>query len=293
MREIASFEDERTAKAFADVLCARNIGTEVSEKRAGGFAVWVLEEGDLEASRAAWAAFDADPSSPEVAAAAGCRDAKRREREAAERKVRSEVIDVRRNLRVVPSGPATATLALVMVSVGVTLLTTLSKREDLVSILSIGTGSEPSPFYLVAHGQVWRLVTPIFVHYGLLHIFFNMWWLMDLGSVIEHRIGTARFVLLVLVTAVFSNAAQYWVTGSPFFGGMSGVLYALFGYLWVRGRFDPVMGLAIRQSTAVVLMLWLVLGFTGSLGNVANIAHLGGLLSGALLGARAAFSSRR
>jgi GlpG protein len=77
------------------------------------------------------------------------------------------------------------------------------------------------------------------------------------------------------------------------FGGMSGVLYALFGYIWVRGRLDSSLGLAMPPNTATILLVWLGLGFTGALGNVANVAHLGGLVSGALMGALAALRARR
>src|SRR4029450_246746 len=108
-------------------------------------------------------------------------------------------------------------------------------------------------------------------------------WLLDLGSALESRLGALRYVALVLLTAAFSNASQYLFAGSPFFGGMSGVRYALFGYMWIRGRLDSTFGLAMPESTIVILLVLLVVGFTGLLGNTANIAHLGGLVSGAAL----------
>jgi len=98
---------------------------------------------------------------------------------------------------------------------------------------------------------------------------------------------------LVLISAVFSNAAQYVVAQNPYFGGMSGVLYALFGYVWVRGRLDPTMGIAIPRSTVIVLIAWLMLGFANVLGPVANYAHLGGLVVGAMLGGLATVRNRR
>ena len=95
MREIASFPEEKTAKLFADVLCSRNIDTEISRSREGGFVVWVLEERHVEASRAAWAAFDANPEAPEHTAAAGCVDKKTRKEEVEQRRSRHEIINVR------------------------------------------------------------------------------------------------------------------------------------------------------------------------------------------------------
>ena len=85
----------------------------------------------------------------------------------------------------------------------------------------------------VRRGEVWRLVTPIFIHLNLLHIFFNMIWTRDLGTAIEIRRGSLRYVGLVLFCAVVSNYAQNVITG-PGFGGMSGVGYGLFGYIFIK-----------------------------------------------------------
>ncbi len=292
MREIATFDDERTARSFADVLCSREIETEISRGRSGSYGVWVLDERDVEASRAAWAAFDAVPDAPDHLAAAGCLERKQR-LQARQRPSRHEVIDVRRRWAGARSGPPTVTLFLLVVSVLVTLSISLGPGEAVINALSIGTGEGQHLFLRVERGEVWRLVTPIFLHFGLLHILFNMWMLLDLGTILERRIGATHYSVIVLVSAILSNITQYVVTGSPAFGGMSGVLYALFGYVWVRGRFDGTLGFALRGSTVIVLMVWLVLGFTGTLGPVANFAHLGGLVAGAALGGREVFFSRR
>jgi GlpG protein len=294
MREIASFPDEKAAKLFADVLCARSIETEVSRTRDGGYVVWVLEEKHVEVSRAAWAAFDANPEAPDHVAAAGCVDRKNRKEEVEQRRSRHEIVNVRGRWANTTGLRPTFTIVLIAISVGVTLITQFGHREDLVTILSIGTPEElmiGKPFWAVLHGQVWRLITPIFVHLDFFHILFNMWWLYDLGGVTETRIGKLRFGFLVFATAAISNAAQYAWTG-PGFAGMSGVLYALFGYVWVRGKLDPFFGLMLPPTTALILMVWLLLGFTGLLGNVANITHLGGLISGAVIGGTAALLSR-
>jgi GlpG protein len=295
MREIASFLDEKAAKLFADVLCSRNIDTEVSKARDGGFVVWVLEERHVEVSRAAWAAFDANPGAPEHTAAAGCVEKKTKKEEVEQRRSRHEIINVRSTWAASSGVRPRVTLALIAISVATTLVTSFGHREDLVSYLAIGTREElliGQPFAAVLHGQVWRLITPIFVHFDFFHILFNMWWLFDLGTVIETRIGTRRFSILVLASAAFSNAAQYWYLPSPSFGGMSGVLYALFGYVWARAKLDRTFGLAMPPATAFILVGWLLLGFTGVFGNVANGTHVAGLVAGSAIGALAALRSR-
>jgi GlpG protein len=107
-----------------------------------------------------------------------------------------------------------------------------------------------------------------------------MWWLRDLGSMIEARQSTLQLALLVLVTTAGSNLGEYWFGHTAVFGGMSGVLYALLGYIWMRGKFDPGSGLFLHPSTVTMMLIWLVVCYTGYIGPIANAAHLVGLAIG-------------
>ncbi len=131
----------------------------------------------------------------------------------------------------------------------------------------------------VKHGEIWRLFTPIFIHFGLMHIFFNMLWLLDLGSMIEARQNTWVLAALVLAIAAVSNVAQYAV-GSTVFGGMSGVVYGLLGYVWIRGKFDPGSGLFVHPTNVTLMIIWFFICFTGQMGDIANMAHAAGLVMG-------------
>lgn len=135
-------------------------------------------------------------------------------------------------------------------------------------------------------GEIWRLVTPAFLHFGVLHFVFNSLWMWDLGRRIELLLGKKNYILFFVVTAAISNVAQYRWAEDTFFGGMSGVVYALVGYIFVSHRLAPHPLTAVPASVIGFMLFWLVLCMTGVVdflagGGIANAAHLGGLLAGA------------
>lgn len=137
----------------------------------------------------------------------------------------------------------------------------------------------------LASGQVWRLLTPDFLHFSWTHIIFNAVMLWFLGSQVEWFDGRGRLVALFLATSIFSNGLQYLVSG-PLFGGLSGVVYGILGYCWLSQRKAPRFQFPPALVTFAVA--WMVIGFTPltellGLGRMANEAHLGGFVSGVAL----------
>ena len=133
-------------------------------------------------------------------------------------------------------------------------------------------------------GQLWRFISPIVLHFSLLHILMNTFWWWYLGGRIEQRLGTMTLASVALAAGLFSNLAQFFASG-PLFGGLSGVVYGLFGFVFVLGKRRPELGMTLPPAMMAFLLLWIVLGFSGILiTNIANMAHLAGLVTGLLLG---------
>ena len=147
-------------------------------------------------------------------------------------------------------------------------------------------------------GQYWRLITPAFLHFGWLHIVFNSLWLWELGGKVERVMGHMNMLLLFLVIAMVSNGSQFAFGGPGLFGGMSGVVYGLLGFSWVAPLLQPAWRIQPSPTLMLFMVGWLVLCMVGlveslGFGAIANAAHLGGLLCGAVLGALFGMASKR
>lgn len=140
--------------------------------------------------------------------------------------------------------------------------------------------------HLISQGQYWRFVTPIFLHVNFLHVGLNMLNLLLLGIFLERLMGSARFVFIYVITGVISVVASFYFAPDVISVGASG---AIFGLVGAYSIFVLIHRRAFRNGGAFAL-LWLVVIIGINLGiglvipNVDNSAHIGGLLSGCLLG---------
>ncbi|MBR9798426.1 rhomboid family intramembrane serine protease [Cobetia amphilecti] len=146
----------------------------------------------------------------------------------------------------------------------------------------------PEPLSVTLAGEWWRLWSPSLMHFGVLHLVFNLLWLWVFGRQIEAIDGGWRFALVVVLSGVAANLAQY-ATGSVLFGGLSGIDFAVIGYVFIAARRRPALGYQMQRSLMIFMLIYLVLCMTPlssaiGLGAIANEAHLGGLLTGLLLG---------
>ena len=282
MRSIGKLQDELQARTLGDFLYAKGIGNEVEEARDGGWTVWVHSEDQLTEAAEWFTKFQAHPEDALFMAAGPEAEAKRRSDEQLE-KQRASLYKDRRQLwpQYGTWRSAPLTMVLIGISVLVGVVSFMGDNLEPVRFLYIShyMAGAGQPWWTglveVRHGQVWRLITPIFLHFNLLHILFNLLWLRDLGGALEPRIGTLKLMVMVLSIAAVSNVAQYAISG-PSFGGMSGIVYALLGYIWIKGKLDPGAGMALHPSTVTMMLAWFVLGFTGML-HIANTVHAVGL----------------
>jgi GlpG protein len=194
--------------------------------------------------------------------------------------------------------------ALIVASVGITALMNVNAssyvyimRNLAFSMLEVDEEGfvHNTRFVAILHGEVWRLITPIFLHFGLPHLLFNMMAMRYLGERVEMRKGTWKFALLVLVAAIASNVGEGFVERRGLFGGMSGVIYAVAGYLWIKGHTDPGDHLSLDQQGVNWMLGWFLLGIIAPLTagpepppvfpyNMANVAHGVGLVVGIIFG---------
>jgi len=183
-------------------------------------------------------------------------------------------------IKSLPNG--TVTKVLMTLCVGLFLIRLLAPNKAEFDFL-LFSNDHQKLFAEILRGELWRLWTPIFIHFNFFHILFNMLWLKDLGNILEYRYSKNFFIIFMLVTGLFSNIGQYLVMG-PSFGGMSGVVYAMLGLIWMNNKFNPTENLILPKNDVYLMIGWFVLCMTGLLGAIANMAHGIGLSLGILIG---------
>lgn len=328
MRLIGSLPSEPDAQSLAAYLLTQSIECHVESDGDQGFDIWVKDEDGFEKAKGEFALFREDPKAEKYRQAVS--EARKIQEAAANRQKQYQ-----KNVRSGPVEKgifeaAPLTMVLVLISVVVAVLSNFgdtSKGEQAVAralqFVSVDGPSDElvSAYYesrdnisvrlaSIYKGELWRTVTPIFYHYGPFHIVFNMMWLVYFGRMIENRYGTVTMAMIVIFSAIFSNMLQSCVPmdvgGSAprlmndllitHFGGMSGVNYALFGFIWFRMLYDPNSRLQLSQTTIFIMIAYLFYcmlspqigglmnGGDGVQSSVANWAHGGGMVMGLLLG---------
>ena len=158
------------------------------------------------------------------------------------------------------------------------------QNENVLANVLVKYGAKENT--LIAQGQYWRFVTPIFLHANLLHIGLNMLNFAVLGIILERIMGHARFLLVYILTGIVSIIASFAFSPQDISVGASGAIFGLVGaytiFVLMHRRAFRRGGIPSLIWIALVIAVNLCIGLFIS--NIDNYAHLGGLLSGCLLG---------
>lgn len=279
MRKLTSCGAPREASELVDALLAHGIEGQVRGE--AGLEVWVLEDDQLKRAGELLAEFTAHgrPAARETAA--------KIRRQQAEAQAGRDL-----NYRSARAGWGAAeaagfgavTIFLIVASVLVSIYSDMGDAQTITIKNLMIEPDRGAPFLAsVRAGEVWRLLTPMFIHFGVMHLLFNMSGVWRFARQIEHTQGPLVLMALVVWTQVPGAIGQYAWSG-PSFGGMSGVLYGVFGFVWMQARYNRKYGYVIDEASTWLMMIWFVLCATGLVGPIANVGHAAGLVAGLLAG---------
>jgi len=323
MRCLTTIEGKDQAERFVAYLMTLDISTHVEPSDPQSTAslppsnqlweIWVRNEDRLEQARVAWSEFQANPNDPKFAAALKQANAilKDKLQQAKERQGNIKTSrDITRS-QITGGKTPPLTLTLIILCSILSLFSSFSNPEpqnrfgnSIVKQLKFVDMKQfqqtGDPAASIKQGQWWRIFTPAFLHGDPFHLLMNMFALFSLGSLVERLEGTRRYAWIVLLLALGSHLPQgllqenlfgiRGLSGSPNFVGISGVIMGLFGYIAMKTYLRPELGFSLSPQSFFMVGIILFLGFAGDLGgsvgnlHMANFAHLGGLLSGLLLG---------
>jgi GlpG protein len=252
-------------------LWAHDIAHRISEKSAQQI-VWVATESDVEVVRNAYHQFqngtlvEPEQQPPQYVQENG---------ESQLRLAQQDAFNLAmRRLREVPF-----VTVMILISIVVTALLNTGIGHGVFELLRMGTLG-----FIFESWELWRLITPVFLHFDIMHLVFNMVLLWVFGRQLELHEKRITLLMLLLVFAVIPNVTQNLLVGIRF-GGMSGVVYAVLGYCWLSNRIGSRAVFAFPNAMMGLMVGWMLLGFTDiltwiGLPAMANMAHLGGLVAG-------------
>lgn len=261
MLMITSFSNPRIAQAFVDYMATQ--GVVLTIEKHTQWDIWLADERHAERVQAELARFLENPADPRYLAASW----QSGQTNSGLRYQRFPFLSTLKER----AGPFT--LGIFAITVLIFLL--MSIIGDQPVMIWLAWPYDPSLKF-----DVWRYFTHALMHFSVLHILFNLLWWWYLGGMVEKRLGSGKLVVITVISALLSGFVQYHFSG-PWFGGLSGVVYALMGYTWLRGERDPHSGLFLPRGLIIFSLIWLIAGWFDLFGmSIANGAHVAGLLVG-------------
>jgi GlpG protein len=267
MIRLVQLNNPRIAQAFIDYMAARQVKVTQMPEGEGAFVLWLHDDEHLVDVQSELDQFLQNPNAKKYLAASW---------DMAESRTQKFRYSNPSFLKMIKSKAGPMTLLVMLICIIIYSLRLLGLQSQIFSWLHF-------PAFADQQWQVWRYFSHALLHFSILHITFNLLWWWQLGGDIEQKLGRSRLTKIFLFSALLSGCAQYWIEGANF-GGLSGVVYALVGYIWVISVRAPQLGLTIARPILGFMLVWLALGFVQPFMAIANAAHLAGLLAGCLLG---------
>ncbi len=267
MIRLITLNQPRMAQAFIDYMASRQIEIKLMPEGEGQFALWLMDSQHQSETEAELKMFLSRPNDAKYQAASW---------DMAETRTNHFRYNSPSMMSMIKAKAGPFTLAIMLLCSVIFVLQQFGAGQAVFNALHF-------PAFAGQEWQLWRWVSHALLHFSIMHIAFNLLWWWQLGGDIEQRLGSIKLIQLFVFSAVLSGIGQFWVEGANF-GGLSGVVYALVGYIWVVGYRQPEKGLMMPKPIIGFMLVWLVLGFVQPFMAIANTAHLVGLLSGAVLG---------
>lgn len=261
MLMITSFTNPRVAQAFVDYMATQGVVLTIQQHTQTD--VWLADESQAERVNAELARFLENPADPRYLAASWT----------------TGHMDSGLHYQRFPffatvrerAGPFTLLLMAACILVFI-IMNVVGDQHVMIALAW--------PYGPAVQYDVWRYFTHALMHFSVLHILFNLLWWWYLGGAVEKRLGSGKLIVITLISALLSGYVQHKFSG-PWFGGLSGVVYALMGYAWLRGERDPETGIYMQRGLITFALIWLIAGWFDLFGmSIANGAHVTGLAVG-------------
>lgn len=261
MLMITSFTNPRVAQAFVDYMATQGIILTIQQHTQSD--VWLADESQADRVHKELALFLENPADPRYLAASW------------ESGHTNSGLQYRRFPFLATLKGNAGPFTLLIAALCLVVFIIMNIVGDQPVMLLLAWPYDPSLKF-----ELWRYFTHAFMHFSLMHILFNLLWWWYLGGAVEKRLGSGKLIVITVISALLSGFIQHKF-GGPWFGGLSGVVYALMGYVWLRGERDPESGVYLQRGLILFSLVWLVAGWFDLFGmSIANGAHVAGLVVG-------------
>jgi GlpG protein len=312
MRHLTDIDSRERAENFVAFLITQGVSTHVEQENGTPptWSIWIKEEDKLPIARRELEYFRADPANPKYAQSVSKANAILEEQRTLQKQREKNLKQIRASTSSMGRGamferklpPITLAIIIACVIFGlVTKFMRLNQNDRLGVAIATNFqfvdmklyGETNDPAASLKKLELWRIFTPALLHGSAIHLLVNMLSLASLGRLTERMEGPGKYIAIMLICALGAHLLQGLlpptiigirsIGGSPNFVGISGVVLGLFGYLAVKTKVRSDLGIAFPPESYFMVGFIIVVGLMGAM-PFANAAHIGGLLTGAVLG---------